>query len=209
LNKLQKITLVGIKSDPVYPRLHHDKKRSTKLTLNEVQEIQRDFPNNPNITLFAEKYNVSRHTIKWWVDPEWRKKKMADNMRRLKEKMKDSVYKKHYNKMQQESRNILLENPDNRKYARFANKQSRKKNIVYYLQKSRIYHIKNKEHEDIQKKEYRSRPEVKERIKQVSKQYYDENKDKIDKRNREYYEKNRDKVLQRCKIYKNKKKLQK
>ena len=32
----------------IYPRLTHDEKRSTKLILKEIQEIRKDFSNNPN-----------------------------------------------------------------------------------------------------------------------------------------------------------------
>ena len=62
-----------------YPKLKHDEKKSTKLTQKEVKEIQREYKNNPNYETFAKQYGVSQGCIRYWVDEQYRKKKLASN----------------------------------------------------------------------------------------------------------------------------------
>ena len=78
-----------------FPRRTHDQKRSTKLSEVEVKVIQNDFPKNPNYKLFAEQYGVSQGCIRYWVDEDYRKKKLATNKKVKQERYKHAKKRKH------------------------------------------------------------------------------------------------------------------
>lgn len=119
-----------------YPRLTHDEKRNTKLTLNEVQGIQRDFPKNPNFKIFTEKYNVAQITIKYWTDEEYRKKRIIATVKCTKERRKNDLeYKKHHQKLITQARKL-------REKIFFKIKQYQ---IKYSSQYNKKYHLENKE----------------------------------------------------------------
>lgn len=87
-----------------YPKTPHDKKRNTKLTLKEIEQIQKDFPFNPNYKLFAEKYHVSPLTIRYWVDPEYKEKTIKrTNIRNLERLKNDPEYRQYREKRNQEN----------------------------------------------------------------------------------------------------------
>jgi hypothetical protein len=78
-----------------YPKLKHDEKKSTKLTLKEVIKIQRDYKKNSNYRIFAERYGVSQGCIRYWVDEDYRKNKLASNKKVKQERYKHLKKRKH------------------------------------------------------------------------------------------------------------------
>ena len=129
-----------------FPRRTHDQKRSTKLSEVEVKVIQKDFPKNPNYKLFAERYDVSRDCIRYWVDEEWRRKKLDANRVRKRSRSNDPVTRKYDFDLANKANKKLKENfPEIVKW--YNKMKSTPKWVAYH-------------------KEYESRPEVQKRIKQ-------------------------------------------
>jgi len=57
----------------IYPRIPHDEKLCSKLKTTEISEIRILFSKGDyNINSLANKFNVSWHTIKRWVDEDYR-----------------------------------------------------------------------------------------------------------------------------------------
>ena len=80
-----------------YPKLTHDEKRNTKLTLIEIEQIKKDYQRNPNLKLFADEYGVSERCIRYWVDDEWKIKQLTENKKRAKiRRMEESPEKKKF-----------------------------------------------------------------------------------------------------------------
>lgn len=92
-----------------------------------------------------------------------------------------------------------------------ANKEYRKNNKEKILKRRRELYQVNKEKIAKQGAEYRSRPEVKERIAKANKEYYKNNKEKILKWQREYSKNNREENLKQNREYRknNKEKIAK
>tara|TARA_B110000467_G_C18327542_1_gene490285 strand:+ start:1719 stop:2372 length:654 start_codon:yes stop_codon:yes gene_type:complete len=78
-----------------YPKLTHDEKRNTKLTLIEIEQIKDNYQRNPNLKLLADEYGVSKRCIRYWVDDGWRIKQLTENKKRAKiRRMEESPEKK-------------------------------------------------------------------------------------------------------------------
>ena len=56
-----------------YPRVPYDLQLSTVLTLEQIKEIQKLYNLGLNQTKLANKFKVSRTTIRYWVNPLYNK----------------------------------------------------------------------------------------------------------------------------------------
>ena len=79
-----------------YPRIPHDKKRSTKLTLKQIEEV-RDIYNTTGISLkkLGVLYNVCDNTIRRWVNEKARQIFIIRNIEWQKKQYEDPIYVKH------------------------------------------------------------------------------------------------------------------
>jgi hypothetical protein len=145
------------------PKIHHDKKRSTKLTLEEIKEIRIKFSKNPNYKIFAKKYNVSQLTIRYWVDEKYR----MEHIEKIKQTSKQKI-------------NDIIELEKK--------KQSMKKSYHY---RKTIIGDKIKKYNKILGKKYRDLNHDK--IKKISKKYYQENKKEIKRKSKLRYNTNSEK----------------
>lgn len=130
-----------------YPKLTHDEKRNTKLTLIEIEQIKNDYQRNPNLKLLADEYGVSERCIRYWVDDEWRIKQLTENKKRAKiRRMEESPEKKKF----------LLQQSYKAKKIRY-----------WEFEKIRIWNSEKKQTPEHKKwaREYYQRDEVKTKIK--------------------------------------------
>jgi predicted DNA-binding protein (UPF0251 family) len=88
-------------------KLHHDEKLSTKLTLDEIEQIRLDFPKNPNFKIFSEKYNVTQKTIKYWIDEDYRQRVIERSYERNNQLRLDDEYRIKCNKLAKERYNKI------------------------------------------------------------------------------------------------------
>tara|TARA_B110000495_G_scaffold172204_1_gene160961 strand:+ start:1411 stop:1755 length:345 start_codon:yes stop_codon:yes gene_type:complete len=78
-----------------YPRLTHDQKISTKLSQKEVIQIQNDYLEIPDYKIYAEKYGVSQNCIRYWVDEDYKKKKLASNKKGKQKRYQEIKKRRH------------------------------------------------------------------------------------------------------------------
>ena len=132
-----------------YPKIPHDKKKSVKLTIKEIEQIRKDFPTNPNLKLFAEKYNVSSKTIKYWIDEEWRIQQIhLAYIRHEKRRINDN-YRQKENTSQRTRRDVRIKNDVNFKkweleYNRKHKTDNSEKYKKYHKRKYSEYYMKNR-----------------------------------------------------------------
>ena len=115
--------------------------RNVKLTLAQISEIRKDFPKNPNLKLFAEKYHVAQLTIKYWIDEKYRQFQIKQTQKRSVEKWNNDInFKKRALIINQESQK--------RAYKKYPVKRE------YRKQQSKKSYIKNKEKINLRTKKW-------------------------------------------------------
>ena len=183
-------------------KLHHDEKKSTKLSTNEISQIRRDFPKNPNFEIFAQNYGVTQKTIRYWVDENYRQKSIAESTLYHKIRSKSPAIRKLINEQYKESEKRKFENfPFVKEYRKEYYKEYCSRPEIKERRKQYDSRPEIKEHRKEYKKQYDSRPEIKERAKQYKKQYYSrpEIKEHRKQHCKEYY--SRPEVKERAKQY--------
>jgi len=186
---------------PIYPKLHHDKKRSTKLTINDIIEIRQDFSKNPNYKIFAEKYSVVQPTIKYWVNEDYRQNHIRKGIIRTREKLKNEIYRIESNKNKRllllsikkgdpiRYKQLMLCRDYSSKYSapRIVKlqywKDYRQKNLKKLKAERMIYYLKNQN--KITKRARKFKLEHPDKIKEYSKKYRLKYQDKLKEQQRE------------------------
>jgi len=106
-----------------YPRLHHDEKKSSKITLERIELMKESYKKHKNYRLVGRIFHVPHSTVQMYVKgEEYRKKLTAYNTEQHKKRMLNPEYKKKYlawkRKIDKERKK---EDPLYAKYCRLAN----------------------------------------------------------------------------------------
>lgn len=168
-----------------YPKFTREENKSCKLTTNDIKEIRESFKQGQSITNLSKFYSVSRPTIRYWVNEEFRGKSIAKAIA--------------YNK--------IIKRPSGKK--KYVQDWKQRKGIEYekYLYitgcKSWISYIENhKEELNAQRVKYKENH--KEEIKARNKVYYLNNKVKFKINAKRFIEKNPDYMKLYSIYYRNK-----
>ena len=142
-------------------------KRNCILTEDDVNNIRREYEMCHNYSLLARQYNVSRNTIKYWINEDYRQKYIERN--------RDKI-------LSEEQRLRKNTNARSSKALRISTFDGYGSDI---LKQQKEYYSKNKEQIRERHKEYYSKN--KEQINERKKEQYHKNKDYI----RQRYEDNK------------------
>lgn len=179
----------------IYPRIPHDEKKSIKLKYDDIEKVKHLYHVEKwTVTEIADKFNVSFNCIKYHLDPEWRKEQLEKVKHINSERYKtDEKFRQHIKKHGIEwHKDRKLNDKVFSDYITSLKRTHRFKNINLYKMKE---------------KEYRMRPEVKERSKKSKAVYYQNNKNEIKKRSKEYNQTNKNKIKEHRTNNKDKRKL--
>jgi len=67
-----------------YPKLHHDEKLNTKLTISQILYIKQEYRYGSDFRQLASEYNVSIKTIRYWIDDLYRERVKESQRKRRK-----------------------------------------------------------------------------------------------------------------------------
>ena len=81
-----------------YPQIPHDKKKSTKLKLIEIETMKMSYSRGTSIPRLAEIYNVHPWTVKYWVDDKFHQEQREKRNKMMREKRKNEEFRKKDNK---------------------------------------------------------------------------------------------------------------
>ena len=105
-----------------YPRLHHDEKKCTKITLEQIELIKESYKKHKNYRLVGRIFHVTHVTVMMYVNEAYRKKLVADAVKRQKKRMLNPEYKKKYLALKRNRhRERKTEDPLYAKYNRLKN----------------------------------------------------------------------------------------
>jgi transposase len=82
----------------VYPTLKIEEKRSCKLSDPEIKEIKALYKDGNTMTSIAKMYQISRVTVKYWVDEEYKSKDKQKAIARMTSKRSNPEKKKELNR---------------------------------------------------------------------------------------------------------------
>ena len=87
----------------IYPKLDHDEKKSVKLKINDIEKIKHlRIVEKWGYSELSDLFKVSKQTIRYHLDPLYRKKKLDMTIKRTRNKRLDSDFRTHENKMSNE-----------------------------------------------------------------------------------------------------------
>ena len=123
-----------------YPQIPHDRKRSVKLTLTELEEIRQSYSQGQTFSQLGRKYSVNGMTIKYWVDENYRKhviKKSDEN--KMEKYWASEDFRKHLHKISTKGAFINRKRfPEITKYHNFMTKRYKKpKEVIKIYDKAR------------------------------------------------------------------------
>lgn len=81
-----------------YPKIKREDKKSCKLNEEQIKAIKIAFNSGQSMRSLARDFNVSKITIKYWVDENYREKDKNRVQEKLKQLRKDPEKKKEMNK---------------------------------------------------------------------------------------------------------------
>ena len=101
-------------SEHRFPRIPHDEKMSTKLTLKNIGDMRVLYETGTQRTVLEEMFGVSRYTVRYWTDNEWQKKERIRNVEKQLRRYQDPFAKKihtqqdiEYHKRRRKSKTML------------------------------------------------------------------------------------------------------
>lgn len=102
-----------------YPKLPKEQYNKKILTESEVKNLQVFYKSNKNIRLTARKFGVSRHTVKYHTNPEFKDRELkASHARKFQKYHSDPEYREHIKKKVKENQvGLRAKNPLISKYA--------------------------------------------------------------------------------------------
>ena len=145
-----------------YPRIPHDEKKSTKLTLKQIKEIRSLYPQY-NLKDLSEIYEVDQRTIRYWIDPIFRIKEITRNSKRYSDKWKDPEFRKHilkitYNLISNRRKNdYLFKNWQNRIRNKSANEYYSTHTTKVLKSKHKAYQENKQHYQDLRKRYSRAK----------------------------------------------------
>lgn len=139
-----------------YPTIPHDQKRCVKLKLNDIENIRSSYNQGASIIRLSEIYKVHVSTIQYWIDENYRQKKIKESFHSIKiRRQQDPIFRQKTNRQKceyQKRRGEEKEIKDYRNKLREENperykiyvKKSRSLHKEKYLNTKKIYNEKNK-----------------------------------------------------------------
>jgi hypothetical protein len=106
-----------------YPRLHHDEKKCSRITLEKIEMMKESYKKHKNYRLVGRIFHVTHSTVAMYVKgDEYRKKLISDSIKRQKMRMLNPEYKKKYLALRRKRRKERIkEDPLFEKYCRLQN----------------------------------------------------------------------------------------
>lgn len=151
------------KNNP-FPRIPHDKKRSTALTLDQIEQVRKLFNNGKGgygYTDLGRMFNCSRVTIKYWVNQNWHEQEKLRSLekakRREKDAMKDPVLYKRMREIDNDYHLRIRDNSNFLKWEKNSATRYKKMNLQKVLEAHRRWRAKNHDKEMIRWKRYRDK----------------------------------------------------
>ncbi len=124
-----------------YPRTPHNEKRSTKLTLSQIERLRLDYEKYQNYNLVGRIYHVSGVTIKYWINENTRREHIRRSVEIRKQKMQDPNYRAKKHKIMNDAQELM--------------RRTKPLFRQWLFETQRIYRINNKNKIDELKRKWR------------------------------------------------------